>query len=337
MKMFFRNPEIKKQFGIYMICSLILITGAFFIGTAAGVCVMTACMGLGVMFFCFTAYRYKRIGELSENLNGILHGNENLNMLSDEEGELSVLSSEIYKATLRLKEQAELLEQDKAYLENFIADISHQMKTPMTAFRLLLLRLEDEGLDPEEKTDIMRKMKSLLERTDWLITSLLKLASIESGTIAFKRKNISLKKVMEKAAEPLQIPMEVKEIQFENAIKEDLCYSGDFGWSVEAFSNILKNCVEHTGMKGTIQISAKDNPLFLELKIADNGETIPEKELPHILERFYKGKKAGKEGYGIGLALANTIIQKQNGKLAVSNEEKGEGVYFLIRFYKGVV
>ena len=335
--MFFRNPEIKKQFGIYMICSLIFITGAFFIGAEAGLCVLAACIGLGIMFFCFTAYRYKRIGELSENLNRILHGNENLNMLSDKEGELSVLSSEIYKATLRLKEQTELLEQDKAYLENFIADISHQMKTPMTAFRLLLQRLEDEGLKPEEKTDIMRKMKSLLERTDWLITSLLKLASIESGTVALKKENISLKKVIEKAAEPLQIPMEVKEIHFEEVIEEDLCYSGDFGWSVEAFSNILKNCVEHTGMEGTIRISAKDNPLFVELKIRDDGETIPEKELPHILERFYKGKKAGKEGYGIGLALANTIVQKQNGKLAVDNEEKGEGVYFLIRFYKGVV
>lgn len=337
MKMFFRNPEIKKQFGIYMICSLIFITGAFFIGTAAGVCVTVACIGLGIMFFSFTAYRYKKIGELSENLNGILHGNENLNMLSDEEGELSVLSSEIYKATLRLKEQAELLEQDKAYLENFIADISHQLKTPMTAFRLLLLRLEDEELSPEEKTDIMRKIKSLLERTDWLITSLLKLASVESGTTALKREDISLKKVMEKALEPLQIPMEVKEIHFEKAIEEDLYYSGDFGWSVEAFSNILKNCVEHTDMKGTIQVSAKDNPLFVELRIADDGETIPEKELPHILERFYKGKKREKESYGIGLALANIIIQKQNGKLNVYNKEDGKGVYFLIRFYKGVV
>lgn len=335
--MFFRNPEIKKQFGIYIICSLIFITGAFFVGMSAGICVTAACMGLGIMFFCFTAYRYKRIKELSENLNGILHGNENLNMLSDEEGELSVLSSEIYKATLRLKEQAELLEKDKVYLENFIADISHQMKTPMTAFRLLLQRLEDEGLAPEEKTDIMRNMKSLLERTDWLITSLLKLASIESGTTALKKESVFLKEVIEKAAEPLWIPMEVKEIRFLETIDENIHYLGDFGWSLEAFSNILKNCVEHTGVEGTIQISVKDNPLFVELKIADDGETIPEKELPHILERFYKGKKTGKESYGIGLALANTIVQKQNGKLAVYNREEGEGVYFLIRFYKGAV
>lgn len=335
--MFFRNPEIKKQFGIYMICSLIFITGAFLVDMAAGFCVAAACVGMGIMFFCFTAYRYKRIGELSENLDGILHGNENLNMLSDEEGELSVLSSEIYKATLRLKEQAELLEKDKTYLENLIADISHQMKTPMTAFRLLLQRLEDEGIRPEEKEDLMRKMKSLLERTDWLVTSLLKLASIESGTTALKKENVSLKEVLEKAAEPLQIPVELKNICFFMEIDESISYQGDFGWSVEAFSNILKNCVEHTGMKGTIRISAEDNPLFVELKIADNGEAIPEKELPHILERFYKGKKTGKEGYGIGLALANMIIQKQNGKLAVYNEEKGEGVYFLIRFYKDAV
>lgn len=335
--MLFRNSEIRKQFGIYMICSLIFITGAFFIGAAAGLCVVAACIGLGILFFCFTAYRYKKIGELSENLNKILHGNENLNMLSDEEGELSVLSSEIYKATLRLKEQAELLEQDKTYLENFIADISHQMKTPMTAFRLLLLRLENEELDLEEKTDIMRKMKSLLERTDWLITSLLKLASIESGTTMLKKKNVSLKEVIEKAAEPLQIPMEVKGIYFKEAVDESLYYSGDLGWSVEAFSNILKNCVEHTGFNGNIEISAKDNPLFVELKIADDGETIVEEDLPHILERFYKGKKAEKEGYGIGLALANIILQKQDGKLAVYNEEKGKGVYFLVRFYKGVV
>lgn len=335
--MFFRNPEIKKQFGIYMLCSVVFIIGAFFIGAAAGFYVTAVCMGLGVMFFAFTAYRYKKIRELSENLNRILHGYENLNMLSDEEGELSVLSSEIYKATLRLKEQAELLEQDKIYLENFIGDISHQMKTPMTAFRLLLVRLEDEGLGLEEKRDIMRKMKSLLERTDWLITSLLKRASIESGTTTLRRENVCLKEAIERAAEPLQIPMEVKEIHFGEDIGESLYYLGDFSWSVEAFSNILKNCVEHTEYGGNIMISAKDNPLFVELKIADDGETIAQEDLPHILERFYKGKKAEKEGYGIGLALANTILQKQNGKLAVYNGEAGEGVYFLVRFYKGTV
>lgn len=292
--MFFRNPEIKKQFGIYMICSLIFITGAFLVDMAAGFCVAAACVGMGIMFFCFTAYRYKRIGELSENLDGILHGNENLNMLSDEEGELSVLSSEIYKATLRLKEQAELLEKDKTYLENLIADISHQMKTPMTAFRLLLQRLEDEGIRPEEKEDLMRKMKSLLERTDWLVTSLLKLASIESGTTALKKENVSLKEVLEKAAEPLQIPVELKNICFFMEIDESISYQGDFGWSVEAFSNILKNCVEHTGMKGTIRISAEDNPLFVELKIADNGGSDTGEGTAPYSGKILQRKKDGK-------------------------------------------
>lgn len=335
--MFFRNPEIKKQIFLFAVFSLVFTAGAFFFSLINGFYVLFVCIFFGIGYFLFTGYRYKRIGELSENLDRILHGRGNLNLLSHEEGELAVLSSEIYKVTLRLREQSERLEKDKVYLKDFIADISHQMKNPMTSLRLILLRLEENEIDSEEKIRLLGKMQSLLTRMDWLVTSLLKIASIESETVAFQKERIFVKEIVEKAVESLQIPMELKEIKCFFNIDEKCVFWGDFGWSVEAFANILKNCVEHSFPGGNIIIHAEDNPLFTEINISDDGVSISQEDLPHIFERFYKGKNAEKESYGIGLALANMIIQKQDGEVIVKNREEGTGVCFKIRFYKGAV
>lgn len=335
--MFFRNPEIKKQLLLFMAVSMIFTAGAFFLGLTNGFYVLFVCVFFGIFYFGFTGYRYKRIGELSEKLNGILHGNENLNMLSHGEGELAVLTSEIYKATLRLREQAEQLENDKVYLKDFIADISHQIKTPMTSLHLILLRLEGDETEWEERIFLLRKMQNLLERMDWLVAALLKIASIESDTVEFQKEKVSVGKVVEKAIEHLQIPMELKDIKYISGIDGKCWFWGDPGWSVEAFANILKNCVEHSAAGGNIEIQTEDNPLFTGISISDDGECISKEDLPHIFERFYKGKNTDKESYGIGLALANMIIQKQGGKITVKNREESKGVCFEIRFYKGAV
>lgn len=335
--MFFRNPEIKKQFLLFVVSSFIFTSGAFLVSLTNGFYVSFVCIFFGSCYFLFTWYRYKRIGELSENLNRILHGSGNLNLLSHEEGELAVLSSEIYKVTLRLREQAERLEKDKVYLKDFIADISHQMKTPMTVLRLILLRLEEDEIDSDERFRLLGKMQSLLTRIDWLVASLLKIASIESETVVFQKEEVSVKEVIERAMEPLQIPIELKNIKCISHIDEECGFWGDFRWSVEAFENILKNCVEHSFLGGNIIIRAEDNPLFIGISISDDGESISQEDLPHIFERFYKGKNTEKESFGIGLALANMIIQKQDGEVTVKNREEGAGVRFEIRFYKGAV
>lgn len=296
---------------------------------------LLVCLFLGVLFFGFTAYRYRRIGRLNEELDRVVHGGENLNLLSYREGELAVLTGEIYKVTLHLREQAELLKGEKVWLKNFIADISHQIKTPMTSLRLILLRLEDEETDEEERLRLLQKMRRLMEQTDWLVSVLLKMASIESEVISFCREKVDIKEMIEKSVEPLQIPMELKKIRYIGEIEDMVSYEGDFGWSVEAFANILKNCVEHSRPEGEIRVLATENPLYTELVISDDGDEIPKEEIPYIFQRFYKGKKAKKESYGIGLSLAHMIIQKQGGSITVRNREEEKGVIFEIRFYKG--
>lgn len=296
---------------------------------------LLVCLFLGVLFFGFTAYRYRRIGRLSEDLYRVVHGGENLNLLSYREGELAVLTGEIYKVTLHLREQAELLKGEKVWLKNFIADISHQIKTPMTSLRLILLRLEDEETDEEERLRLLQKMRRLMEQTDWLVSVLLKMASIESEVISFCREKVDIKEMIEKSVEPLQIPMELKKIRYIGEIEDKVSYEGDFGWSVEAFANILKNCVEHSRPEGEIRVLATENPLYTEIVISDDGDEIPKEEIPYIFQRFYKGKKAKKESYGIGLSLAHMIIQKQGGSITVRNREEEKGVIFEIRFYKG--
>lgn len=333
--MFFRNPEIKKQFVLYAVCSSVLTLGAFCFGKANGFYVLGVCVLLGALFFGYTAYRYQRIGRLSEDLDRVLHGGENLNLLIHQEGELAVLTNEIYKVTLHLREQAELLNREKVWLKDFIADISHQIKTPMTSVRLILLRLEDGETNGEERLELLRKMQRLIEQTDWLVSVLLKMASIESEVIAFRKERVFLKEVIGKSVEPLQIPMELKEICYTQETDGSIYFEGDFGWSVEAFGNLLKNCVEHSRPGGEIRVTARENPLYTEVVISDDGDEISKEDMPHIFERFYRGKNVKKESYGIGLALANMIIQKQGGSITVRNREDKEGVRFEIRFEKG--
>lgn len=320
---------------IYALCSLAFVTGAFFLGTVSGFYVLAVCILLGAMFFGYTACRYRRISRLSEDLDRVLHGGENLNLLVYQEGELAVLTNEIYKTTLHLREQAELLKSEKDWLKNFIADISHQMKTPMTSARLILQRLGDEETDEEERLLLLQKMQRMIESMDWLLSVLLKMASIESEVITFQKERVSLKEVIDKAVEPLQIPMELKDIRYLQEADGEVCFLGDFGWSVEAFANLLKNCVEHSRTGGELRVSVTENPLYIEAVISDDGDEISKEDMPHIFERFYKGRNAKKESYGIGLALANMIIQRQGGSVTARNREEGSGVTFEIRFVKG--
>ena len=138
---------------------------------------------------------------------------------------------------------------------------------------------------------------------------------------------------MQKADAPLEIAMELKGITLETEITEESSFSGDMKWTSEAVENIVKNCMEHTPAGGKIIMTGRENAVFSELVITDNGEGIPEEDLPHLFERFYKGKNSSEESVGIGLALAHMIVTKQRGTLKAENRREG-GARFTIRFYK---
>lgn len=334
--LFLRNPEVKKMFAALAVTTVLAAAGAAVFGIAAAVYVSVVCVILILMFSLFTAKRYKNISQLSYQVDLILHGIEIENFVPDREGELAVLSSEIYKMTLRLQEQADLLQKEKEHLSNSIADISHQVRTPLTSIRMIVPRLGRENISAEQSGEYIREVSRLLSRVEWLITALLKIARLESGTVVFEHSPVEVKEVIRKALKPLEIPAEIKDIALDIDVPLGLYFDGDLAWSVEAVGNILKNCIEHMPEKGKLKIKASGNPIYTEILISDTGAGIAPEDLPHLFERFYKGKDSGRENIGIGLALSRMIIKSQNGIIKAGNAIP-QGAQFTIRFYKGSV
>lgn len=308
---------------------------------AAVICLVGGIIIIGITYY-YEHKRYQRINELSMYLHQICAGNHSLDIRDNEEGELSILKNEIYKVTCRLSEQSELLRKDKHYLADSLSNISHQLKTPLTSMLMMMDLLKRQDLEEEKRLEFIRSVSRQLERIEWLVTSLLKLSKIDAGTVLFKKEKVDVSLLINEAIESLSIKAEIKE---QNIIinndevwqeAEDVSFIGDKNWSLEAIINILKNCIEHTPVGGKINIDFSKNALYTEIIIKDNGEGVDQEDLPHIFERFYRGKNASSDSVGIGLAMARSIVLEQNGDITVKSE-KGIGTKFRIRFYKGII
>lgn len=298
---------------------------------------LCAVLGAGLLFLWLglNAYRYRQLKELSAYLKEIIGGSYRLEPLKHQEGELSILRSDIYKMAVNLRSQAELLQRDKGYLADTLSDISHQLKTPMTSL-MVMTELLAEGYLPEEKRkQFAERIHSQLERMEWLITSLLKMSRLDAGTVIFKKEAVRVRGLAEKAAEHLMIPMDMKQLDFAVEAGEE-CFTGDLEWTAEGLANILKNCMEHTPEGGRIRVSAAERNLYTEICVSDTGEGICEEDLPHIFERFYRGKNASTDSVGIGLAMAKYIFERQSGTIEVESK-CGEGTTFRIKFYRQII
>ena len=332
---FLRNNEVSKILKLQIFVSVSAIVAAFIWDMRFGIFTLVFALLLLSISIVSTYTRYKRIYELSGDIDRILHGNDiKVNLNRYQEGELAVLQSEIHKMTLRLREQRQQLQDDKSHLVNSIADISHQIRTPLTSINLLVGLLAESNISDEERMKLTHELLSLLSRIDWLITTLLKISRLDAGTVQFKKETISLNELICKSIETLLIPIEIRE---QNLVVEATGdFTGDVSWTVEAISNVVKNCMEHTPNGGEIKIAASENLLFSEIVITDNGIGIAKEDLPHIFERFYKSKNAGDKNFGIGLSLTKMIIMNQNGVIKAENNA-AKGALFTIRFYKGIV
>ncbi len=329
-----RNPEIKRTLIAFGVFAIPAIISAYLWHIPFGNFTLILCLILFIIFLISTYKRYKKISLLSSEINRILHGDNKITFSEFSEGELGILQSEIYKMTVRLREYSQKLKEDKIYLADSLADISHQIRTPLTSINLLISFLSEPNISEERRLKLTHELYELLSRIDWLITALLKISKLDAGTIEFKKEKISLKELIDKAISPLLVPIELKEQTIET--DSSGFFEGDILWTSEALGNIIKNCTEHTPLGGKIKISASENALYSEIIISDNGSGISEEDLPHIFERFYKGKTAGDKGFGIGLSLSRMIINSQGGYIKAENN-KGSGTLFTIRFYKGTV
>lgn len=331
-----RNREIKMLLFVMGSVSLAAIVAALMISPAAVVLVFFLSIMLIGASLLFTKWRYREIEKLSVYLRKISSGNDSLDVRDNTEGELSILMNDIYKVTRMLSEHRSLLQRDKLQLTDAISDISHQLKTPLTSMTVMADLLSAPDLPPAKRTEFTHHIRIQLERIDWLVSSLLKLSKMDAKTIPFKKDSIPMKSLIQKALEPVMIPMDIKGQTVSIAGDDDVSFVGDFNWTAEAIINILKNGVEHTPEGGAIAISFSDNALYSEIVIADNGKGIPKEDLPYIFKRFYKGKNASEGSIGIGLAMAQSIIASQNGVIDVTSDIE-KGTQFRIKFYKQVI
>lgn len=331
-----RNREVRVYFIIAFIVSTIAAACIFFLNVLAGIISFIAFVILFVSSIWFIKREYGELEKLSGYLRRICNGEYSLDIRDNEEGELSILKNEIYKVTLMLSKQGELLKKEKMQLADAISDISHQLKTPLTSMRVMSDLLSNNDLEAEKRIEFTNNIEMQLDRMQWLLTSLLKLSKIDAGTVSFKKDRVAVSELIRKSTEPLLIPIEIKNQTLVIEGGSNVSFTGDLYWTTEALINIIKNCIEHTGEDGRISIFFDENPLFTEIKILDNGSGIEKEDLPYIFKRFYKGKNAGEDSVGIGLAMAKTIVTSQNGDINVSSR-KNEGTCFIIKFYKVTV
>ncbi|CAH8770427.1 sensor histidine kinase [Paenibacillus dendritiformis] len=331
-----RNREIQILLLAMGSISLAATVAAAWISPVAAALVFTASALLMGSSLAFTRWRYREIEKLSSYLRQISSGNDSLDVRDNQEGELSILKNDIYKVTLMLSEHRSLLQQDKIQLTDAISDISHQLKTPLTSMTVMADLLRDPELPQAKRTEFTRNIRIQLERIDWLVTSLLKLSKIEAKTVSFKKDRVPVNMLVQKALEPVLIPMDIKDISVSVQGEDTVTFLGDLQWMAEALINILKNCVEHTEEGGAIAVSFSENALFTEIIIEDNGKGIPKEDLPYIFKRFYKGKNASEGSIGIGLSMAHSMITSQNGVIDVASD-KDKGTQFRIKFYKQVI
>lgn len=333
---FWHDPATRREIAVGVGITLAgLGVGAWLspqaLGLAAGLAV-----AYGAWFVASSYRRRRAIAQLSCLLDRILHGGAVFPIDDQQEGELAVLRSEIYKMTLTLRQQADLLHRDKQYLADALADISHQLRTPLTSTNMVVSFLQQPDLTPQRRGELLRELQTLLARMDWLIVALLKMSKIDAGTVQFEQQPVTLDSVIRAAMEPLAIPMELREQVLRIDGDTDAVFTGDAGWTTEAVENILKNCMEHTPPGGHIFVTAEQTPLHTGLSIRDSGAGIAPEDLPHIFERFYRGKNSQSAGFGIGLALARMIVSAQNGTLTAENHPQG-GSLFTIKFYKQTI
>ena len=275
----------------------------------------------------------KEIKKIVKCIEEINKKNYSINIDENSEDELSILKNELYKITIMLKEDAENSKKDKLKLKDSLSDISHQLKTPLTSINIMLDNiLDNPDMNNNTKEKFIQNIKREITNISSLATEILKLSKFDASVIKFEKEQVFINDLVEGAISNVEMMAELKNINIEVTNQDNIKLVCDAKWQTEAITNILKNCIEHSKENSTITIDIDSNKIYKQITIRDNGEGIDEKDLPHIFERFYKGKNSSKDSVGIGLALAKTIIEKNNGSVKVDSK-KGKQTTFIIKYY----
>lgn len=288
--------------------------------------------GMLCLFLIYNHIKDKKLAEITKYIEDINNRKYRLDIDDNTEDELSILKNEIYKTTVMLKEMAENSQKDKVQLKDSLSDISHQLKTPLTSIMIMLDNiLEDPEMERETKNEFLKDIKREIINLNFLVSSLLKLSKLDANSVNFINKEENIGSIVQEASKNVAMLCDLKNIQIQIDGNQSCSICCDFKWQVEAITNILKNAIEHSNIGSKIEIHYEKNNMYAKIQIRDFGVGIEAEDLPHIFERFYKGKHSSSDSIGIGLALSKSIIEKNNGYISVESEVN-QGTIFTIKY-----
>lgn len=265
-------------------------------------------------------------------MENYINGNFTRHLTQNQEGAIFQLFSTVEQLATILQSKNETEHNAREFLKNTISDISHQLKTPLTALAMYQEIIQNEPDNPEIVREFSAKADSALSRMEQLIQSMLKITRLDAGNIVFEKKLHSAAELAAQAINDLttRAQNEEKQIQVDGNPREQiLC---DLEWTAQAIENLVKNALDHTGPGGIIHIAWERTPAMFRITVSDNGNGIAPEDIHHIFKRFYRSKHALETpGIGLGLPLAKSIIEGQGGSISVQSEP-GHGTVFTLSF-----
>ena len=290
-------------------------------------------LGIIGLYTIYIRKQNQKLKKLDDYCKEILKGNYLLDLKEQDESDFSKLKNDIYDMTIMLKEKNSLLEKNNKDIEKLIADISHQLKTPLTSLNLINDILYTD-LPEEKKKEFLDSSQKELEKINWLIKTVLNIAKLDSKTLILDKKNENAYHLCLEVKNNFKAMCEINQADIEIISNKNETINCDKKWTIEAMNNIVKNAIEH-GAK-TITIKLEENTMYTKITIRDNGEGIDKEDLGHIFDRFYKAKNSKESSLGIGLAFCKSIIRNQDGDIRVksSKKEKDTWTEFMIKLYK---
>ena len=292
-------------------------------------------VSVAVSLWQFLSYR-KREKDTAELISYLMRVQDRLElpeMSRCTEGQFGILQSEIYKLVALLGEQYAGEKKQKKYLADMLSDISHQIKTPMTAITIMNDLLKTPGLSEEKRLTYADKIDSQTERIRWLVQNLLTMSRLEADMLELKAEELSAEELLVEVLNPLYVMAEAKGVDLQVEIAPEIRLSCDRKWTTEALSNIVKNCIEHTDEGGEVSVAVRQSNFSTDFAIKDTGEGIAKEHLPYIFDRFYRAPGSSSESVGIGLSMSKQLILRQNGTIEVKSE-LGVGTEFTVRLYR---
>ncbi len=290
-------------------------------------------MLFGGTFFFF--WKRERLYTQAEQiLSNYIEGDYSKHLPQNSEGSIFKIFSLTDQLATMLQSKNETEHKTKEFLKNTISDISHQLKTPLAALMMYQEIMEAEPDHIDTVKEFSQKTGTALKRMEQLILSMLKITRLDAGNIIFEKRTYFVGEVIANAVNELTTRASHENKQIITEGEPDQAMVCDIGWTSEAIGNLVKNALDHTGPGGIIRITWENTPTMLRIFVSDNGSGIAPEDIHHIFKRFYRSRHSlDTAGAGLGLSLAKSIIEGQDGLISVQSVLH-EGTTFTLSFLR---